>query len=527
MALDCAIKGGRVYDGSGAAPYLADIGIAGERIETIGKLSDVEAEQIIDAADKLVTPGFIDAHSHSDVNLLVNPLAESKLRQGITTEIIGNCGDSPFPLKGELKKRTLKYLKEMGVKLEWAGAREYFKLLQDQGVAVNVVTMVGAGNLRAAVIGYDDTRATKDQIEAMQIELEKAFEAGAMGLSTGLIYAPGCFATTEEIIALARLAAKYGGYYTTHMRSEGDGLLEAVDEALRIGKEAEIGVQIAHLKASGRKNWGKARLAIEKIDQANAAGQDVWFDRYPYIASANALSAVLPHWVLAGGIEQAKERLQDSQVWPRISKETEAAMEGAKGWNSILLSFAGAEQFTKYEGQRIDEIARQIGESPGETFRKILLDSDFAAAVCTFSMDEDEMDEIYQHPRCLVCTDSSAWAASGPLSRGKPHPRSFGSFPRFLRRYVKEKKTFTLEEAITRTSGKTAQRFGLRHRGLIKEGYFADINVIDWDNFSDHADYGQPHQYASGILATLVNGQLVFYQGNYTGHLPGKILSIS
>lgn len=522
---DLVIKNARVLDGSGKDEFIADIVISEDKIVEVGKVEQPETRATIDASGFLVMPGFIDIHSHSDESYFVNPLGESKLRQGITTEVIGNCGYSSFPLSEEVRHRYQDTLREWGVRIEWTTPEEYLERLEKTKPAINIVPLVGHGTLRANVIGYEDRLPSEDELKKMKDLLREALSSGCWGLSTGLIYPPGCFAQTDELIELARVLKEYGGFYTSHIRSEGDDLLSAVEEAITIGQSADVPVEISHLKAAGRRNWGKAAQAIEMIVNAREnKGVDVGFDRYPYTASATDLGSLLPHWAHEGGRKKTIDYIRDPETSDRIIDEMRRNLEGKDGWGSILLSYAGCPEYEQFEGLSIKEIASIKRITPEVLVFHLLLRSRFTATICSFTMNGKETEQILTHPLCVVCTDASARALTGPLSKGKPHPRAFGSFPKFFRNYVKEKRLLRLGEAVAKTTSVPAQRIGLKQRGLIKSGYFADLLVIDWEQFTDTASYENPKNFAQGIMAIIVNGKVVFLDGKYTDERPGRLL---
>jgi N-acyl-D-amino-acid deacylase len=523
--LDIIIKSATIYDGSGNQPFAADVTIKDGRIDFVGELEGrEEAKQTIDGSNLILSPGFIDTHSHSDTNLLVNPNAESKIHQGITTEVIGSCGSSAFPLRGKRLELAKSNLSQYDLEVDWSDISGYMKRLEQSGPAVNVVIFVGLGSIRASTMGYGDEKPSAEELEAMKRDVWISLENGARGLSTGLIYPPDFFADTEEIIELAREGKGYGAIYSSHIRGEGDTLLEAIEEALKIGFESGIGVQVSHLKASGKQNWGKVKRAIEMIEEAREKGLDVQFDKYPYIASATGLDSLLPKWAHVGGVDETLSRLSDAEMSKRIRAEVRPELETARGWESILITFAGSAEFEEYEGESVAEIAGKLNMEPYDAFVLLLARSRLNAAIASFSMSQEDTDMAILHPLGLLCTDSSAWAPYGKLGIGKPHPRAYGSFPKYFNDYVKSQNALSLEEAIAKVTRRSAERFGLRERGLIREGYFADILLMDWKRLQDRATFKEPHQYADGIEYVIVNGTVTVDKGKTTNERGGKIL---
>lgn len=522
---DLLIKNGTVLDGTGSPARIADVAIEGDTIAEVGQLGPVEAPETLDATNLMITPGFIDAHSHSDMNLIINPNAESKVRQGVTTEIIGQCGSSAFPLRGAYRNQIQEDMKKYNLEISWTDIEGYCDKFRAVMPAVNVALFVGQGAIRGSVLAYENTKPDAKQLKDMQLEVEKAMDCGALGLSTGLIYSPSYFADTEEIVALAHVAGKRNGLYASHIRGESDTLLDAIREAIQIGREAGVGVQVSHLKASGPQNWGKVRQAIELIEQARSESLNIQFDKYPYIASSTSLDSLLPKWAHEGGAEATLSRLADPAERAKILEAVSVNNEAEKGWDSILLAFSGCEKYQTYEGETLGEIARKTGMKPFDLFVDLLVCSRLATAICGFSMCQEDTDLAITHPCGLVCSDSSAWAPYGVLSRGKPHPRAYGTFPKFFRDYVKERPLLELEQAVAKVTSRCAERFGLKKRGRISPGYFADLVIVDWERFFDTATYANPHQYPTGVEGVIVNGVVTLRQGSLTGKRAGRVLA--
>lgn len=528
--LDLKIEGATVIDGTGATGSRADVGIRDDLVTAVGDLSREAAGRTVNAAGRVVAPGFIDMHSHSDWRLWANRRAESKIRQGVTTEVVGNCGFSPAPVCAEhlddLRAFALYLTPRMG--FGWRSVAEYLDAFDHEGAALNVVQLVGHGTLRIAAMGFARRPATADELTRMQRWLGEAIEDGAWGLSTGLIYAPGSFAATEEIVAVAR-AARGRGVYASHVRGEGDTLLEAVGEAIRVGRDAELPVQISHVKAAGRPNWGKVRHVLALIDAACADGLDVMGDVYPYTASSTTLRTLLPDWVLDGGIDAMLGRFADPETRVRIRREVESPDNGQSlvarvGWENVMVAHAPCRK--EAEGRRISEVARERGVDPLDAALELIADEHGKGQVILFQLDERDLRTALAHPRIMIGSDGSALAPYGELGTGKPHPRSYGTFPRVLGEYAREQRVLGLPEAVHKMTGLPARRLGLKDRGVLRTGARADLVVFDPRRVSDRATFQDPHRYATGIDHVLVNGRFVVRDGEHTGSLPGRVLRL-
>jgi N-acyl-D-amino-acid deacylase len=526
--LDILIQNGVVIDGTGKRAFRADVGIAAGRIGLVAEGIEQEAERTIEAQGLHLAPGFIDPHTHSDLTLLVNPRAESKIRQGVTTEVIGNCGGSPAPLLGAAMEEVRAEAKRLGLDVTWATMTEYLERLCQPGTAVNVVPLVGHDMARGAVLGFDDVQPAPEQQAEMERLVAQAMEQGARGLSTGLFYPPGFYARTEEVIGLGRVAARYGGIYATHVRSETDRLLEAVAEAIEIGKQAEIQVQISHIKLEGYRNWEGVDRLLAMLEDARAQGVRVGCDQYPYVAGVSWLAYVLPYWAQAGGTKAVAERLGDPQVRDQLRKDWEenrAEWEnrgGMRDWSDILVS--DCDPRPDVLGRSIAEIAMDEGKDPLEAVFDLIVVSDGQVECVCFGQLEDNVRILMRHPLVVVGSDGDAVAPYSVLAQSKPHPRYYGTFPRVLGRYVREEKVLSLEEAVKKMTSITAERFGLTDRGVIREGAWADLVLFDAQTVADKATYTDPHQYPVGIPDVIVNGVVVVDQGQHTGALPGQVL---
>ncbi|RJS88505.1 D-aminoacylase [Candidatus Bathyarchaeota archaeon] len=521
MEYDILIENGYVLDGTGNPWFRADVGIVGDTIEAIGRLRGSGANRRIDARGLIVAPGFIDIHSHSDFTILLDPGVESKIRQGVTTEVVGNCGTSAAPMNEEVRAYRERYMRgDLGEDFEfnWRTMGEYLDLIDEKGASFNVVALVGHGTVRQNVMGFEDRPPTEAELEEMKRLVAEAMEDGAWGMSTGLIYPPSCYAETDEIVELAKVVARYGGIYATHIRGEGRTLLEAVREAIEIGERAGIPVEISHFKASGRENWRKTKDSLKLVEEARRRGVDVTFDQYPYTASSTGLAAFLPHWVHEGGLDRLLERLKDPETRRKIKEEGATI---TRDWSSVMVVLAP--KHPQYEGKRITEIAELEGKEPMDTVFDLLLAEEAQVRIVAFGMCEEDVRRVMRSPYMMVGSDGRAVAPRGVLGRGKPHPRYYGTFPRVLGHYVREG-VLTLQEAMRKMTSLPAQRLGLRDRGLLREGFKADITIFDPDSVRDEATFTDPHRFPSGIPYVIVNGVLVIDGGEHTGALPGKAL---
>jgi N-acyl-D-amino-acid deacylase len=517
------IENGRVIDGAGNPWFKADVGILDGLIETVGDLRSSDADRRIDAAGHVVSPGFIDIHSHSDYYLLLDPRVESKIRQGVTTEVVGMCGSSAAPMNSDVRTYREKYMRRtLGDEFQfnWESMGDYLDRVDSQGASFNVAAVIGHGTIRQNVMGYDNRNPKPEELEAMKDLVEESMRDGARGMSTGLIYTPGVYADTEELIELAKIVSKHGGVYFSHIRGEGETLLEAVKEANRIGREAGLPVQIAHFKASGKPFWGKTVDSLKLVEAARLDGIDVTFDQYPYIASSTGLSAYMPHWANEGGTDMLLERLRNPEALEKIACDPHTS---SRDWSSIMV--CSAKGHTEYEGMRITEIAAELGKEPLDTVFHLLLAEDAQVSIVSFGISEEDVRRVMKSPYGMVGSDGSAVTPEGLLGRGKPHPRFYGTFPRVIGHYVREG-VLSLQEAVRKMTSASAQRLGLKNRGLLREGYKADITVFDPSNVKDEATFVNPHRFASGIPYVIVNGEIVIDGGEHTGALPGKSLRL-
>jgi dihydroorotase/N-acyl-D-amino-acid deacylase len=527
---DIAIRNGHIIDGTGSPWYAGDIGIRGGRIAAIGNLSHAEAKRNIDAHGMVVAPGFIDMLGQSELTVLVNPHLPSKIFQGITTEITGE-GGSIAPLSAEVAARDRPGFAHYGITPDWHTFREYFARLEKQGMGINLASYVGATQVRRIVIGDDKRAPTPAELDRMKDLVREAMEDGASGVSTALQYAPAPYATTEELIALAAVGAQYGGIYSTHLRSEGDDILEALAEAVRIGREARIPVEVWHLKAAGKKNWGRMPEIIAFIERARQSGVDISADTYAYPAWFNSFSAFIPPWAHDGGDAKLLERLKDPAMRDRIRKEMQSP---AKDWDNewdeipgpeaIMVGVVHNPALLPLQGKTIADIAKLWGKDPIDTVFDLLIQDEAFTEVAVFGMSEPDVTLALQQPWVAVDNDSSGTAPDGLLGKQHPHPRSYGTFPRILRKYVREEHKLRLEDAIRKFSALAAQRVRLTDRGVLKQGMWADVVVFDPNTIRDLATFEKPNQLSEGMQYVLVNGVPVIADGKATDALPGKVL---
>jgi len=522
--IDILLRRAKVYDGSGSEAFDADIAVAGDRIVQIlpgGQFKD-KAISVIDALGLSVAPGFIDTHAHSEFTLLADRRAEGKIFQGITTEINGNCGLSAAPLYGDAATYREADLRDLGIRKRWSTFEEYFRILGGDGLAINFATLAGHGNIRASVVGYTDRRPDREEEARMQGLLLDAVQAGAIGLSTGLIYPPGVYAGTDELIGLSRSINDL--LYTTHMRSEGDTLIEAIEETIRIGKDSGIAVHVSHIKTGGRQNWRKIDRAVALLEGALAEGLRVTADRYPYTASFTDLDSVLPSWTFIGGADAELKRLEDEEARMRIRDEVLREHPTADYWRSIAIASLDRESNKWMEGRRLSDIAEALGKKPVEFLLDILREERLRVGAIFHSMNEDNLRRFLSLPYVMIGSDSSARSSDGPTRKGKPHPRGFGTFPRFIGGFVRDQKQMSISEAIHKCTMLPAETFGLAGRGQIRIGCIADLVIFDEEKIIDKATFEEPFLKPEGIPYVFINGLLAVQEGSQTGVLAGRIL---
>ncbi len=527
---DVVIENGHIIDGTGSPWYAADIGIRDGRIAAIGHLGGEAATRRLDARGRVVAPGFIDMLGQSELTILVNPHLPSKIFQGITTEITGE-GGSAAPLNDSIIAADRVIYEHYGLTPDWRTLAQYFARLERQGLGINLATYVGATQVRRMVLGDADKQPNADELERMKRHVREAMQDGAVGVSTSLQYAPAPYASTEELIALASEASKYGGVYATHMRSEGAHIFEAIDEAVRIGREAKIPVEIWHLKAAGKPQWGLMPQIVAKIDAARSSGVEVGADTYAYPAWFNSMSAFLPPWAHDGGDKKLVERLKDPAMRVRMREDMltkNAAWENEwqeiPGPEAILVAVVANPRLLPLQGKTLTQIAKERGKDPIETLMDILVEDDAYTYNAVFGMSEPDVALALQQPWTSICNDSQGTAPDGVLGKEHPHPRAYGTFPRVLRKYVREEHKLTLEDAIRKFTALPAQRMRLTDRGVLKQGMWADVVVFDPDTIRDVATFEDPNQLSIGMQYVLVNGVPVIADGKMTNALPGTVV---
>jgi N-acyl-D-amino-acid deacylase len=524
--LDLLIAGGMVIDGSGTPRRRADVGIVGDRISAVAPLAGARAGRVIDASGLVVAPGFIDMHSHADFTLPALPTADSKVAQGFTLEVVGNCGASPAPLAPEQRGDVIEAAALVVPPLawDWTSFGSFLESLRRRGTGVNVAALVGHGTLRIRVMGMDARPATPAELRALAREARQAMDEGAVGLSTGLIYPPGVVAGTDELVTLARAVGEAGGLYASHIRGEGDTLEAAVAEAIEIGRRAALPVQISHLKAAGRPNWPKMAAVIARIEAARAEGLDVTADMYPYRAGSASLRSLLPDWAQAGGRAALLGRLGDGLARRRVAEALEGpGIARDAGWDGVYL--ASYPVRPEYEGRSLADLALERKRAPSEAVLDLLLEGEGEADMISFMMSEENVTLGLGQPFVMIGSDGEGRTPRGPCAGGKPHPRNYGTCPRLLGHYVRERGVLSLETAIRKLTGLPAEKLRLRDRGVLEPGAFADVVIFDAGTVADTATFADPHRYPVGIPWVLVNGQPVIAEGRHTAARPGRILT--
>ena len=518
---DLLIRGGTVVDGTGAAGVRADVAITDGRVTEIGAVTARRAMRMIDARDMVVAPGFIDIHSHSDESMFVNSALESALHQGVTLVVCGNCGGSSAPVRGLAAEEADRDLDRLGVKRTWSHFYEYAAAVEKNGASINVCSYVGHGTLRMCVMGADARRPTDAELDEMRRLLARAMDEGAVGLASGLIYPPSAYGDTDELASLCAVVREKGGLYASHIRNEGDKLLDAVEENLEIGRRSHARVQLSHHKAAEMKNWGLVKESVARIEAARDAGVHVQADQYPYTASSTGLSVTIPNWAHEGGTAKLCERLRDAAVRARIRGEE---TETGRAWDRIVI--ARALHRPEYSGKTVADLAREAGKDPLEWTCDTLVEHDGAVDIIHHSMSEEDVRYVMRRPWVAIGSDSRANAPYGPLSFGKPHPRSYGTFPRVIGHYARDEHVLSLEDGIRKMTALTATHLRLRDRGVLRPGAWADVVVFDPSRIVDTATFDEPHRYPEGIAYVVVNGAVALDSGETTDERSGRFLRL-
>ena len=526
---DVVIRNGSLFDGMGNPPVVADLAMRGDTIAAIGDLSLATGDTEIDATGMAVTPGFINLMSWATESLIEDGLSQSDIRQGVTLEVMGD-GTSMGPLPDSLKEWALSQQGDIQYEIPWTTLGEYLEHLVEKGVSPNVTSFVGAATARVNVVGFDDREPTPEELERMQEIVREGMREGALGVASALIYAPGAYADTPELIALARAAGEYGGIYISHLRSEGVQLLEALDEFFTIAREADVPAEIYHLKAAGEANYSKLDQVIERVEAAQREGLQITADMYTYTAGATGLDAAMPPWVQEGGPEAWFQRLQDPEIRERVIDE----MRNAEDWENLLLESGGAENALvvgfrqdslKYlTGMTLAAVAEMRGTSPEETAIDLVIQDQSRVGTVYFMMSEDNVRKKVGLPWVSFCSDAASLAPEGVFLQSNPHPRAYGSFARLLGKYVRDEGVIPLEEAVRRLTSLPAEQLSIRRRGQLRPGFFADVVIFDPATIQDHATFAEPHQYATGVLHVFVNGGQVIRDGEHTGATPGRVV---
>ena len=519
--LDWRIRNSRIVDGSGNPWFRGDVGIQDGRIVAVGNLRDTRATRDMDAGDRCLAPGFIDAHTHSDFSLPRFPRAESRISQGVTTEVGGNCGFSPFPVEPsrlDLLRDSSSFI-AANLSWDWRSAADFFRHLESKPLSLNHIPLVAHGAVRVAVMGFDRRPPTDAEMERMKALVAEAMEAGAAGLSSGLAYAPGIFSGPAEMIELCRVVARFGGVYATHMRDQEAGLLDSVEESLRVGREAGVPVQISHHKAMGEAFWGRVRDSLARVDEARKAGQDVTLDVYPYTAVSTTVTRFLPAWTLEGGIGALLERLRAADQRETILRE--AGADRSVKWENVLVAAMRKPEHKPYEGMTLQAVGLARRKPPLEAAVELIVADEAPFPIIRFIMAEEDVRYVLRHPAVMIGSDGYAIS---PALGSKPHPRSYGTFTRVLGEYVRAHGVLSLEEAVRKMTSFPAARFGLWERGLIRPGHVADLVLFDAAAVKDTATFDDPHRYSDGIAWVMVGGQIVWQDGHDTGAAAGRVL---
>jgi N-acyl-D-amino-acid deacylase len=529
-AYDVVLRGGTVYDGTGNAPVVADVGVRGDRIVSVGDLSNAQARQILDVSNRAVSPGFINVLSWATESLIADGRSQGDIRQGVTLEIMGE-GWSMGPLNADMKETAIREQSDIKYPIEWTTLGEYLDWLVARGISTNVASLVGATTVRIHELGYDNKAPTPEQLARMQALVRDAMEEGALGIGSSLIYVPANFASTDELIELCKVAAAYGGTYTTHMRSEETRLLEAIEETIDIARASGIRTEIYHLKAAGEANWPKMAQAIERIEAVRHAGVPLSANMYPYTAGATGLDAAMPPWVQEGGLDAWVARLQQPEIRERVAQEMRS---GSRDWESLYLAAGSPERILligfknpalkPLTGKTLGEVARLRGKTPEETAMDLVIEDHTRVETAYFLMSEENVRLGLRQPWVSIGSDAPSMAPEGVFLLQGSHPRAYGAFARFLGHYSRDEKLVPLADAIRRLTRLPAENFHLEQRGCLESGCFADLVVFDPAAINDHATFDNPHQYATGVQHVFVNGVQVLKDGEHTGATPGRVV---
>ncbi len=518
---DTIVKGGLVYNGNGGTPIKADVGIKDGKITAIGDLGD-STYKIVNAEGMAVSPGFIDIHTHTDTKLLICPQADSRIYQGITTDVGGNCGGSPFPRSKEDAERIKSI--PLSDRDEWADLDEFFTFLEQKKISINYATYTGHGDIRAAIVGANDVQPTADQLREMKKLLQLTLDQGSMGMSTGLEYAPGSYALEQELSELCKVIAQNNGLYATHMRNEDNHVEEALVEAIATARHSGVRLQVSHLKAQNQANWHKAPKLLKMIEDASVSGINIACDRYPYIAFSTGLTSFIPIGMRQGSNEEIIARLKDKQTVKQMTEYAEQRIKQLGGAQNVVITSCRTDENRKYVGKALNECADMSGKKPIDFIRDMLVEENLRVDMIGFAMTEENVKMILSHPLAMPASDGSVASPVGPLSKNMPHPRSYGTFPRFLGKYCRDEQILSLSDAIKKITSVPAARLGLQKRGQLQLGYFADVVVFDPKTIIDKSDFTNPHQFGVGINHVLVNGEWTIKDGQHIGALSGMIL---
>lgn len=527
---DVIIRNGMIYDGSGNAPYKGDVAILGDKIAAVGRLENARAKKEVDAGGNAVSPGFVNMLSWAVDTLIEDGHSESDLRQGVTLEVFGE-GNSMGPLNDAMKKEAVEQQADIKYPIEWTTLGEYLDYLEKRGVSTNVASFVGATTVRVYVLGYEDRPPNSEELKKMCDLVRQAMEEGALGVGSSLIYAPAFYAKTDELIAISKVAAQYSGMYISHMRSEGNHLLEAVDELITISREAGLPAEIYHLKAGGKSNWNKMDQVIQKVEQAQKQGLKITADMYTYPAGATGLDASMPPWVQEGGLEAWIGRLKDPATRERVRKEMSESTDKwenlynlAGSPDNILLVAFKNDKLKPLTGKTLAEVSKMRGKSPEETAMDLVIEDDSRVGTVYFLMSEDNIKKQIALPWVSFGSDEGSLKPEGVFLKSNPHPRAYGNVARLLGKYVRDERVVPLQEAVRKLTSLPANNLKIKDRGLLKEGYFADVVIFDPAKIADHATFDKPHQFSTGVLDVFVNGTQVIKDGQHTGATPGRVV---